>query len=109
MKTTFLYQYKDTNKNNQYMTNQEESVNIICHFHNLTHIGLKDGKHGTFLFQVGLPVNRSKKRTLEELFKPPLDLMWQVIFSKYTENVYKGSSIYYVITVGRVQYMIKYS
>ena len=26
----------------------------------------------------GLPVNRSKKRTLEELFKPPLDLMWQV-------------------------------
>ena len=28
--------------------------------------------------EVGLPVNRSKKRTLEELFKPPLDLMWQV-------------------------------
>jgi len=27
--------------------------------------------------EVGLPVNRSKKRTLEELFKPPLDLMWQ--------------------------------
>jgi hypothetical protein len=25
----------------------------------------------------GLPVDRSKKRTLEELFKPPLDLMWQ--------------------------------
>lgn len=27
--------------------------------------------------EAGLPVNRSKKRTLEELFKPPLDLMWQ--------------------------------
>ena len=25
----------------------------------------------------GLPVSRSKKRTLEELFKPPLDLMYQ--------------------------------
>jgi len=27
--------------------------------------------------EAGLPVSRSKKRTLEELFKPPLDLMWQ--------------------------------
>jgi len=27
--------------------------------------------------EAGLPVSRSKKRTLEELFKPPLDMMWQ--------------------------------
>jgi len=27
--------------------------------------------------EAGLPVNSRKKRTLEELFKPPLDLMWQ--------------------------------
>ena len=26
----------------------------------------------------GLPVSQAKKRTLEELFKPPLDLMHQV-------------------------------
>ena len=27
--------------------------------------------------EAGLPVSKSKKRTLEELFKPPLDMMWQ--------------------------------
>eukprot|EP00092_Neocalanus_flemingeri_P015956 GFUD01017273.1.p1 GENE.GFUD01017273.1~~GFUD01017273.1.p1 ORF type:complete len:450 (-),score=171.83 GFUD01017273.1:167-1516(-) len=27
--------------------------------------------------EAGLPISKSKKRTLEELFKPPLDMMWQ--------------------------------
>ena len=86
------------NKNYQYVTNPEERGEYYLSFsqpHPHWSKRWDIGIHRTFLFQVGLPVNRSKKRTLEELFKPPLDLMWQVIFSKYTENVYKGSSIYH--------------